>query len=272
MATSPARRPARSTAWYGVDTASATTARSASARPAAASRSRSTAHRKRPGTTTCEANPPCTSLPGKIWWRQMLGAPSRHCAHPPHGSTAGTTTARPASAGSPATTVPAISCPRVSGSAWLVRTPSKQKPRSVWQTPQPATSTTTSPGASFAVSTVRLARTSGADGETSCHDETWMSMRGSAPRNRHARKSRVGAPRSRQPLRALAGRRQEFRGWERSRRRRSSTALDRDQAAGRRAPCRRRGRSTDRPAAGPSSAGNRRRRRAARPGSPARSG
>src|SRR5512139_1160728 len=90
------------------------------------------------------------SFPGIFWVGQMVPLPRRHASHSPQGMTAGTSTALPAQRSAPApawTTRPLISWPRQSGSAWFVRTPSYRKPRSVWQTPHPAISTSTFPGA-----------------------------------------------------------------------------------------------------------------------------
>ncbi len=79
--------------------------------------------------------------------RQIVGRPAAQASQSPQGTTAGTITARPthSAASSPAaTTRPEISWPSTSGSGWRVGTPSTAKATSVWQTPQPATSTTTS--------------------------------------------------------------------------------------------------------------------------------
>ncbi len=101
----PRERPERWTAWKAVETASATTARCRSVNPldawsgaSGSSPAPGTAHRNRPGSTTRVAKPPSRSLPGMICDRQIVSRPERHSAHSPHGSTAGTTTARPTSA------------------------------------------------------------------------------------------------------------------------------------------------------------------------------
>src|SRR5450759_3455119 len=176
-ASSPAMRPDRLTASNGVATASETTLNSHSACDASAASG--TGQRKRAGTTTCDAKPPLRSFPGITWRRQIVRRPARQRSHSPHGSTAGTTTARPTSVastpGPTARTMPLISCPRTRGSAPRVLTPWWRNDRSVLQTPQPDTSTVASPAPGATGASNRCS--SGAPGATIIHASHCPSVR-----------------------------------------------------------------------------------------------
>ena len=75
-------------------------------------RSSGNSHRKRPGTTTCEAKPPSMWLPGICCFWQTLLLPFLQSSHSPHGNTAGMITFLPTRFSNPApaaTTWPLIS-------------------------------------------------------------------------------------------------------------------------------------------------------------------